>query len=1077
MIKILSTSDPLRGLDYCLGQVATLQREWRQRRAFVIVPEEAKADTERRYLEHFDSQGLMMAEVLSFRRLAHRLFSEIGGLALRRLGDNGKALLICRLLQLEKEDFPVLGRLAGKGDYAAELSQILGDFSRYQVAAESLEEVVEEAKDLPQLTRSKVKDLARLKRCFDGAKKDLGWVDSDEDFPRLSRLLEEEKDHPRLAFLQDASIFVAGFTLLRAFTPQEMGLLRALSRRVKNLEIVVCDRKVDGEIFAQEGLEIGQLSRKELEKNFPEAERIILDVEAEPKTSASRIECWRSENAEEEAAACAGEIRLLLQRENLRRRDIAIAYCREEDRDRLGVQLRDYGIDPYILPARPLDESPLLRYLEAFFRIAGGKGLPRDLIALGRSGLTEAPREFWDRFDNFLAASGCRYINQLEDERFYQRRPEEGEFAKAFFEQYLRPHLLAGERLRKKRSGGEKAGLMLTYLDEEGIREHLEALQAELLNSEGEKEGLEEAQFLAIAWNQVMEVLDEAKELLGESQISAADFGELILSTLRQQIPAAIPLGIDRVRVGRPAQLLLYPAKVLFILGADVNSFPPPAPAEGLLQNVERQWLEDKGEIRLPNYRRDNIPSGQALVRHLSQAPSELLIISCPSLEDWKLSAPQVELEEKGVIQRRFEDPASPDNRWLSAQRAARYLRHMDQLGKKNLALEAWKDLLNSLAVKEDIQKEAQDPLDVMGKARIILPAELLEQNRATKSISISRLQSFGECPYQHFAQYGLRLEERQVFRPDALNRGTFLHAMMEDAMADLSKAWQEKELPFAERLHALEAWYQGLDERYVNEIYLRSAEREGLNRFASAELRGGEGRRMRRMLQDMLRFNAKSMFEEGFVPEKLEWRFPSLDSKRGDLLLADGKYRFRGVIDRVDRNEEGLVRILDYKSGNTSFDFAKLICGTQLQLPLYEKIWLHEHPEAEVDSLLYQKLSEDERKLLLSARREVKKSYEERSKPLKKDDLAAGVADYALALSEKLLRRMDEGEISATPLKLNSVPCDYCAYGDICRDDSRLRQARERRPNLDRGKHKRADNCKIILAEWRDSGDFPEEV
>ncbi len=44
---------------------------------------------------------------------------------------------------------------------------------------------------------------------------------------------------------------------------------------------------------------------------------------------------------------------------------------------------------------------------------------------------------------------------------------------------------------------------------------------------------------------------------------------------------------------------------------------------------------------------------------------------------------------------------------------------------------------------------------------------------------SVSRLESFAECAFKHFARYGLRLQERPRWVLDAAQSGTFVHAAL----------------------------------------------------------------------------------------------------------------------------------------------------------------------------------------------------------------------------------------------------------------------------------------------------------
>ena len=84
-MRLLFGSDPGSLVVRCLTELHRLTVDFPDQRAFLIVPETIKVQMERAYLDTTGTAGLMMAEVLSFRRLAHRLLDETGLLPNRRV--------------------------------------------------------------------------------------------------------------------------------------------------------------------------------------------------------------------------------------------------------------------------------------------------------------------------------------------------------------------------------------------------------------------------------------------------------------------------------------------------------------------------------------------------------------------------------------------------------------------------------------------------------------------------------------------------------------------------------------------------------------------------------------------------------------------------------------------------------------------------------------------------------------------------------------------------------------------------------------------------------------------------------
>ncbi|MBP6162496.1 MAG: hypothetical protein KA485_06170, partial [Clostridia bacterium] len=107
-------------------------------RAFLIVPEPMKADMERHFITRTHVGGIMLTEILSFRRLATRLFSESGIPMPDPVSNAGKAILAQKILLDQEIPFKTFKRMAGQPRYAAELVRILGDFQRYEISSDEL---------------------------------------------------------------------------------------------------------------------------------------------------------------------------------------------------------------------------------------------------------------------------------------------------------------------------------------------------------------------------------------------------------------------------------------------------------------------------------------------------------------------------------------------------------------------------------------------------------------------------------------------------------------------------------------------------------------------------------------------------------------------------------------------------------------------------------------------------------------------------------------------------------------------------------------------------------------------------
>ena len=74
---------------------------------YLIVPEQYTMQTQMKMTEMHPGHGVMNIDIVSFPRLAYRVFEEIGGIKKTILEDTGKRMVIRKLLSNNREDFGV----------------------------------------------------------------------------------------------------------------------------------------------------------------------------------------------------------------------------------------------------------------------------------------------------------------------------------------------------------------------------------------------------------------------------------------------------------------------------------------------------------------------------------------------------------------------------------------------------------------------------------------------------------------------------------------------------------------------------------------------------------------------------------------------------------------------------------------------------------------------------------------------------------------------------------------------------------------------------------------------------------
>ena len=185
---------------------------------------------------------------------------------------------------------------------------------------------------------------------------------------------------------------------------------------------------------------------------------------------------------------------------------------------------------------------------------------------------------------------------------------------------------------------------------------------------------------------------------------------------------------------------------------------------------------------------------------------------------------------------------------------------------------------------------------------------------------SATRLESYRTCAFQFFGQYALRLREldEEQDSADAATRGTVMHAILQDALADLNAAGTPLTPDTVDsavaRLHAS-----------GKAIWDRAPEEHG---FGRAGLWRIEREPALERLEDLLRAEAERCAADGVTALLgTETEIESSLPLKPPLAVA-------ARIDRLD-TASGLAAVVDYKTGR-SISRRELDGDIRVQLPLY---------------------------------------------------------------------------------------------------------------------------------------------
>ena len=191
----------------------------------VLVPEQFTMQTQKDLVMASPRKGIMNVEVLSFNRLAQRVFDETGENNRTILNEVGKNFVIRKIANNEATNLKVIGSNLRKIGYISEVKSIISEFTQYDIELDALDEMIEKAKDYPNLYY-KLSDLRIIYESFRTHLREK-YITGEEILNVLSSVAHKSK------LLKDSVVVLDGFT---GFTPVQNRLLGEMMR--------LCDEEV-----------------------------------------------------------------------------------------------------------------------------------------------------------------------------------------------------------------------------------------------------------------------------------------------------------------------------------------------------------------------------------------------------------------------------------------------------------------------------------------------------------------------------------------------------------------------------------------------------------------------------------------------------------------------------------------------------------------------------------------------------------------------------------------------------------------------------------------------------------------
>ena len=208
---------------YACEQIIRESMENPQHLYYIIVPEQFTMQTQKNVVEMHPGKGILNIDVLSFQRLAYRIFEETGGAMEVLLDDTGKSMVLQKLVQQHRKNLPYLGNQMNKPGYLDEVKSLISEFMQYDIREEELQDMLGQTGE-DSLLHMKMQDVGVLYQAF------LQYLEG--HYMTGEGVMDAlKKAIPFSDKLKKSVLLLDGFT---GFTPVQMNVIREL--------LNVCDK-------------------------------------------------------------------------------------------------------------------------------------------------------------------------------------------------------------------------------------------------------------------------------------------------------------------------------------------------------------------------------------------------------------------------------------------------------------------------------------------------------------------------------------------------------------------------------------------------------------------------------------------------------------------------------------------------------------------------------------------------------------------------------------------------------------------------------------------------------------------
>lgn len=1023
-----------------------------------LVPEQFTLSTQNSLVMRSKNKCIMNVDVLSFERLSYRVFEELNISNNEVLEELGKVLILRKVVLNAKDKLKVFKKKVDKPAFLDQVKSMITEFEQYGVKTKDLSDFIDKSEE--SYLSFKLSDLLTM---YEGFIDDIEgrYITSSGLLSRLSEVAEKSN------LLKNATISFDGYT---GFTPVQAEFLRAIMPMTKDIYATVTIDKDEDPLNIRGEEELFYITKKYV--------KTLIDAAKYTNTEISDFiymedsSKMRFKESPDLAYLEKNIFRGKVSGYKAKAKDIVVRPClnpheelyfaaeRIKDGVRLGRKYEDFaictadietysdyaksiferaGIPVYIDKNEPITYLPYVQYVRNLCEVISEDFTFQSAFSYLKTGMGDITIDEVEELENYCLAARIKNFKGFLSPFVKKKNKMTDDDLSALNdirERFVTPLI----NLRN-----------LSHRKNVTVREYAN----ELFNViKGKCEDIK-------LYKEVIKVLDKAVSLMGEDVVTFDEFYEIIDAGLNYVKMRNIPMGGDYVIIGDIERTRIENIKELFLIGATTDNIPKVALGTKCLTGRDRQELKEKG-LEIAGTEHERAFTQQFYLYMIMSKPENKLYITYPVLdmEDTekspsylirkltKLFGDQIiDKEDKDVYVNPEYDftklilDISKSKVAIKDKRLLAYFMKQGGIYKELIEL-----LCNNVAYGENIEPLSKEAV------------ENLYGNML--SGSISKFQTFSNCPMQFYLSYGLHLDEKDEGEFDSLARGNLLHGALYEFCTELINNGLDIET--IDDVYIAEHVASSF-EKAVKKVDIDELKETKRNLYTVEVLWGILIKTVKRMKEIAKETGLKPVFaEKKFILND--------DGMEGVKVDNNHVIKMNGTIDRVDVKDEDkelLFKIIDYKSSSRTFDISKAYDGVELQLLTYinaaYNLLKEKYKDKDISmagSYFYGlknpivKDSGDDEKNEKELRKETSESgitvfnNEGKKTNDKYDENEIEVLrEFANHKARAIAKRILAGDIKDSPYKegYDRTACGFCPYKGVCTFDTSFKRCEYR--------------------------------